>query len=482
MSRTVIEALDQRLALAVTLPIAINFQPATASTPTGYVADVGKTYGDRGSERTFGWSASNSANPRDRNNPNSPNQAYDTVTFFKDTNASATRTWEIALPNGSYNVKIVAGDPCYDTGPQITAEGVTILSGNATISNRWITGTKTITISDGRLTLSAKSGSTSRTPINFIEIKKASSTPITWPTSWSSGASSPINRFESHGISDGGKLYVFGGWADSNFKATKRVDVYDPAKNTWKRLADMKAPETHTGAALDAAKGVIYFVGGDRGNYPSYRVRDVWKYTIATDSWTKLSAQLPYAASAGAAAVIGSKLYYFGGVKSDRVTNTSDNFVLDLNNISAGFKKLAGLPTARDHLSTVTLGGKIYAFGGEIGHDKKHDQQNLLHRYDPATNTWTKLASAPISKSHAESSAFVHNGKIIWAGGQKDPQAPTSNVVQYDPATGKWSTLASLPTARQGVVVAPVGDYMVITTGGINTNQPQKTTWRAKIS
>ncbi len=484
MTTPLAELLETRLSLAVSLPISINFQPASAAIPGGYVADVGKTYGDRGSGRTYGWSSDNQSNPRDRNNPGSLDQEYDTVNFFKDTNAGSTRAWEIALPNGSYSVRIVAGDPSFDTGPQITAEGVTVLSGNTTSSNRWITATKTITVSDGKLTITSKDGSTSRTPINFIGISSVTSTPasITWPTSWQSGASSPINRFESHGISYSGKLYLFGGWADSHFNSTQRVDVYDPAANTWKRLADMKAPETHAGAALDEAHGVIYFVGGDRGKYPSYRTRDVWKYTIASDAWTKLSVQLPYPASAGAAAVIGNKLHYFGGVKSDRVTNTADHFVLDLSNPSSGFKQLAPLPTARDHLSAVALNGSIYAFGGEIGHDKKHDQQNLLHRYNPSTDTWTQLAGAPISKSHAESSAFVRNGKIIWAGGQKDPQASTSNVVQFDPSAGKWSTLASLPSARQGTVVQPVGDYMVFTTGGINTNQPQKTTWRAKLA
>jgi kelch-like protein 1/4/5 len=83
----------------------------------------------------------------------------------------------------------------------------------------------------------------------------------------------------------------------------------------------------------------------------------------------------------------------------------------------------------------------------------------------------------PGEKSHAESSAFVWNGQIYLAGGQTNPQAPTKSVWRYNPSTNKWTTLASLPASRQGTVVQKVGNYLVFTTGGIATNQPQKDTW-----
>ncbi|MGC4031032.1 MAG: kelch repeat-containing protein [Tepidisphaeraceae bacterium] len=482
MYSRLLESLENRRLLAV--DVAINFQPSGVSGASGMIADTGGTYATRNGY-TYGWDKTNS-NARDRNSTKSPTQAYDTFTLFRDTSGS-NRTWDISLPNGKYTVRIVAGDPSYDMSPNIKAEGATVLSGTTTSSNRWIDKTATVTVSDGKLTLTNGS-SASRTPISFIQIKTAGTTTTTtagWPgtSAWKAAAGSPINRFESHAFSYNGKLYVMGGWQDSSFNSTKRVDVYDPATNTWTRKKDMSAPETHAGAALDEANGVIYFVGGHRGKYPSTPSKEVWKYTIATDTWTKLSATLPYAMGANACSVVNGKLYSYGGNYADRVTNTGDVFVLDLGNISAGFKKQANkMPTPRDHLSSVTIGKYVYVFGGEIGHDKTHDQQNLLHRYDPETDTWVKLASAPQEKSHAESSAFVLNGKIIWAGGQTNPQAATSSVYQFDPATGKWTTLASLPYKRQGTIVQKVGNYFVFATGGIETNQPQKSTWVVKIA
>ncbi|MBC7782260.1 MAG: carbohydrate-binding protein [Burkholderiales bacterium] len=322
--------------------------------------------------------------------------------------------------------------------------------------------------------------------LNWFRFVPAWTTPDTtttngaWPKAWQSAAASPVARFEPYSFSYNDKLYILGGWKNGSFEGTKRIDVYNPATNSWSRRNDMKAPETHAGMALDEQKGVVYFVGGHRGKYPSTPTNEVWKYTIASDSWQMLSAHLPRRLGANSAHVVNGKLHSISGNPEDRVTNIGDHYVLDLSNIGAGFKRAASLPSPRDHVSSAEVGDKIYIIGGEFGHDKHHIQQKLVHVYDPKTDKWTRLADAPKSKSHAEASTFVMNGKIIIAGGQVTPQNPTSSVARYDPSTNTWTTLASLPAARQGTVVQLVGDYFVFTVGGIKTNEPQKTTWIAK--
>lgn len=476
-------------------------------------ADTGAIYADRKNGYSYGWSRSNTGNAVDRNNRKSPDQAYDTANFFRDAGkANSSRTWEIELPKGSYVVRIVAGDPNADMKPTIRAEGIDVIQGSTTAANRWLDATRTIEVTDGRLTLSSGEG-TSRNSINFITINPISDpvpeptpepeptpTPVPepepeptptppptpqlkWPTQWQAATAAPVARFEALSVSSNGKLYVFGGWIDKNFNSTRRVDRYDPVTNKWTRLADMQAPETHAGFALDAANGVVYFVGGHRGKFPSVASDDVWKYTIATDTWTKVGARLPYAMGGGGAAIVNGKLHSFGGDFADRYTNTAGHFVLDLANVEAGFRTAAPMPEARDHFSTQVINGQIYTFGGEFGHDRLRDQQRMTHRYDPVTDTWTRLADAPGNRSHAESSIFQMNGRVYWAGGQSGfDQKPMSSVVMYDPATDRWSTLAPLPAARQGTTVLRVGDYLVFTLGGTGTTQPQRTTWRAKLT
>ena len=84
----------------------INFQPASAAVPAGYLADSGAVYGDRGNGYTYGWDADCSAHTRDRDASNSPDQRYDTLVHMQ---LYGTFTWEIAVPNGTYTVRVVAG-------------------------------------------------------------------------------------------------------------------------------------------------------------------------------------------------------------------------------------------------------------------------------------------------------------------------------------------------------------------------------------
>jgi hypothetical protein len=63
--------------------------------------------------------------------------------------------WEIALPNGTYTVHAVSGDPGYfDSRFDVRAEGQPLVSGTPTSAARFVEGMATVTVSDGRLTLS----------------------------------------------------------------------------------------------------------------------------------------------------------------------------------------------------------------------------------------------------------------------------------------------------------------------------------------
>ena len=104
---------------------------------------------------------------RDRNSKLSPDQQHDT---FIHTELYGNRTWEIAVPNGSYQVTLVAGDPDYtDSVDKYNLEGILALSGTPTSANHWISGTVTVNVPDGKLTLTNASGSVNN-KIDYIEI------------------------------------------------------------------------------------------------------------------------------------------------------------------------------------------------------------------------------------------------------------------------------------------------------------------------
>lgn len=150
----------------------INFQTASAPVPAGYLVDAGLVYGARGNGETYGWMVDNASYARDRNSANSPDQRYDTLTHMRWPSNSRNAIWEIAVPNGTYVVRIVAGDPSYiDSVHRIAAEGVLTVDGRPTTSARWVEGTQTVTVADGKLTIGKFSGA-SNNKICFIEITR----------------------------------------------------------------------------------------------------------------------------------------------------------------------------------------------------------------------------------------------------------------------------------------------------------------------
>ena len=149
--------------------ILINFQPSAAPVPAGYLADGGLVYGSRGNGQTYGWTIDNTAQTRDRNAANSADQRYDTLTHFQKP-ANPDAIWEIAVVNGTYRVRIVSGDASnFDSVFRTTAEGVLVVSGTPTTSTRWMEGTSSVTVTDGRLTIRSGAGA-SNNKICFVEI------------------------------------------------------------------------------------------------------------------------------------------------------------------------------------------------------------------------------------------------------------------------------------------------------------------------
>lgn len=149
---------------------AINFQPAGAPTVAGYLIDGGAVFGDRGNGLRYGWSQDAAAGARDRNSSRSPDQRYDTLIHM------GTLTWEIAVPNGTYTVRTVVGDPSYfDLTAKLLIEGALAINGATSTTVPWLEGTVTVTVSDGRLTLTNQAGSYDK--ICFVEINSTTAPP-----------------------------------------------------------------------------------------------------------------------------------------------------------------------------------------------------------------------------------------------------------------------------------------------------------------
>ena len=144
-------------------------------------------------------------------------------------------------------------------------------------------------------------------------------------------------------------------------------------------------------------------------------------------------------------AVVGGKIYVFGGLTTDNYHSTTSAEAYDPR--TNKWQKCKSMPIAGISAQIAVLNGKIYAVGGNKPDTR--EKSAALERYDPVTDTWVK--SQPMSACRADFSVAVLDGKIYAIGGEDEKNSKTlSSVEAYDPASGKWTKKASMLSPRQG--------------------------------
>lgn len=157
----------------------INFQLGGAPVPAGYIEDSGLAYADRGNGFFYGWldqgtntPVDGSGDARDRNRGGIA-QELDTLMHMQ---LSGNYYWEIAVPNGVYDVTVSVGDqPLYDSTHFLNVEGTNAINGFVSTGGaEYSQATVSVTVNDGLLTIDAIGGT--NTKINYVEILQTGGT------------------------------------------------------------------------------------------------------------------------------------------------------------------------------------------------------------------------------------------------------------------------------------------------------------------
>ena len=168
-SNTLIIAFDPPAALA----LKINFQNTGAPTPLGYCADNGSIYAGRNG-LTFGWNNDHSMQGRDRNAVTDQRQD----TFIR---MQAGAQWEIAVPNGEYDLTLSVGDATTASTNTLNVEGITVWSAAACAAGVFQVKSLRVMVADGRLTLDNGGAADRATALNFLDLASVNSTPPATP-------------------------------------------------------------------------------------------------------------------------------------------------------------------------------------------------------------------------------------------------------------------------------------------------------------
>lgn len=292
---------------------------------------------------------------------------------------------------------------------------------------------------------------------------------ITWTSNGVARSMEP--RTEAGSIQVGSKIYAIGGFTATGgtgtyYPLTRKVHVYDMITKKWSQLASIPsvAAGNHFGVASDGAN--IYTVAGQTQDTYGAGTNTVYKYNIASNSWSRFPVDLPEIRFGMAAFVDKGWLHVVGGDKADRKTPTTTHWAIDLNNTSAGWQTKAPMPLAGDHVAHATVNGKIYIIGGEHGHhglspgdENGYIQHNYTFEYDPANDTWKRKADMPFGTSHLEGNTLAINGKIIQIGGVLTGGGTNimNKVHVFDPVANTWKLL---PTKYPKRVLGSESGYL----------------------
>ena len=210
------------------------------------------------------------------------------------------------------------------------------------------------------------------------------------------------------------------------------VKCFHPAAaggaGAWAALAPMGTAREYAAAA--SLNGSLYVAGGYDSSYRSSRV--VERYSPASDSWEAV-ASMASARYAHQLVALGGFLFAIGGSRAGGHLATAERYDPATNT----WTPIASMASARNQFAAAAMGGFLYVTGGVEGPlDGPHVVLRRCERYDPASNTWSRIADLPEPRySHAL--AYL-GGSLYAVGGRAAAGAAADQQPQEDRRLHLW--------------------------------------------
>lgn len=187
------------------------------------------------------------------------------------------------------------------------------------------------------------------------------------------------------------------------------------------------------------------------------------RYNFLTDTWENITSVNPPSARYGCASVtIGNKIYVFGGFTNAVQATT---YVFDPSNLT--WTRLADMPAGRYYTTAVAIGGKAYIYGGLNG----STPQSTVFEYNPSTDTWDTLtvsiAAGNPGARHAHGACVVDGELHIFSGVRSSTML--SDHFALNVGSKAWRYVGTTPFSRTYMATAAF-DRRIYTFGGSQNN------------
>jgi N-acetylneuraminic acid mutarotase len=215
------------------------------------------------------------------------------------------------------------------------------------------------------------------------------------------------------------QLFVVGGYNAGG--PTTRSETY--SGGIWFSLPSMNFPRA--GAAVAAVGNRIYALSGNSdpalvgnidGNIdlapPGPAFNETGEYfDLNTGKWVLIESQAPVGFYGAATAVIGSRIYIYGGLTRDPNYNFS-SLVFDTDTLTWDYMQAPG--SDRVWCGGAGIGGKAYVFGG-IRY-RRLQTIGAISEYPPSANAWWPVPQF-VSPARALMATAVFGDSVFLFGG-----------------------------------------------------------------
>lgn len=242
-------------------------------------------------------------------------------------------------------------------------------------------------------------------------------------------ADMPTARAELCVAAVNGKIYAFGG--TESFNGTTIfgvVEEYDPLTDTWD-TNKQPMPNPRKGATCGVINNKIYVAGGALNPNP-IGANKLEVYDPATDTWTQKAFMLA-ARYYPQCAVLSDTLYVIGGLSGSPWTGKKT--VQKYDPITDSWESGTNMIYGRVGHTTNVINGIIYAIGG----DTQPPVVEEVEEYNPQTMSWEVIDTIP-SVMICHTSSVYNNEIYLFSGSKTNVHQPTltDTVYSYIPPLG----------------------------------------------
>lgn len=265
---------------------------------------------------------------------------------------------------------------------------------------------------------------------------------------------SPVERSGHIAVTDGSRMFVWGGYKNADAQATEFMDLYLPKNEIWiynmetarwrMKRSEGDVPNSMSGSCGMCVDGVLYLFGGHhaRGNTNLVYRLPLRSFTFHWEKMSDLKGLAPTSKDKLGCWVYKNKLVYFGGYGYVAPPAHRGIFELDENSF----------------------------MGNHVG----RGWNNHIHILDLETLTW----SQPVTKGNAPSPRAAHscatldNRGFVFGGRYMDHRLNDLYCINLD--TWTWSEMCFPqhgPAGRSWHSLTPVSPDHLFLFGGFTTNR-----------